>query len=113
MECNAMLQEHEMLIYILEMAPIAYGNNVAFDALLKVIENKTMPILDAYLIVYRKLNKVKRKKKNLGVSNKRIIEYKEPLFELVKNETGFINIKDPSLARYKYPCQPYYFKRVQ
>ena len=112
MEYKGMLEEHEMLNYILEMAPVAYVNAAALEALLKIIENKTMPILDVYLIIYRKLNKVKRKKRNLSGSNK-IIENKEPLFELVKNETGFINIKDPNLALYKDSCQPYYFRRVQ
>ena len=113
MECNFMLQEHEMLNYILEMSPIAYGNAVALEAMLEAIDNKTMSILDGYFIVYKKLNKVMKEKKNSGGSNKKIIEYKEPLFELVKNETGFINIKDRKLARYKDPTQPYYFKRVQ
>ena len=113
MECNSMFQEHEMLNYIQEMAQIAYGKNEALYALLRVIENKSMSILDAYLIVYRKLNKVKRKKKNLGALNKKNKKAKQPMFELVKNETGFINIKDPNLARYKDPSQPYYFKRIE
>ena len=113
MESNGKLQEHEMLNYIQEMAPIAYGNAYGLDALLNAIESRIMTILDAYTIVSKKLKKSNIKKRSLSGSRKKIRKAQEPLFELVKNETGFINIKDPNLARYKDPYQPYYFKRIQ
>ena len=113
MECNGMLQEHEMLNYIQEMAPVAYGNTAALDALMKIIESRTISIHEAYLIVYKKFKKSCCKKMSLGGSKKKIRKAQQPMFELVKNETGFINIKDPNLAHYKDPRQPFYFKRIQ